>query len=42
MISWRLGRSIEWDGARETILNDPAAAQLLTKNFRAPWVHPTV
>lgn len=42
MISWRVGRSIEWDGGNETILNDPEAAQLLLKRFRGPWVHPSV
>jgi hypothetical protein len=42
MISWRTGRSIEWDGAKETIVNDPDAAKLLTKEFRGPWVHPSV
>lgn len=42
MISWRVGRSLEWDGEKETILNDPAASQLLAKPFRAPWVHPPV
>ena len=42
MISWRTGRSIEWDAARETILNDPESAALLRKQFRSPWVHPGV
>lgn len=42
MISWRTGRSIEWDGAKETIVNDPDAAKLLRKEFRGPWVHPSV
>jgi predicted dehydrogenase len=42
MISWRVGRSIEWDGSKETILNDPDAANLLMKKFREPWVHPAV
>ena len=42
MISWRAGRSIEWDGTNETIVNDPAAAAMLRKSFRGPWVHPEV
>jgi predicted dehydrogenase len=42
MISWRVGRSLEWDGSKETILNDPDAAKLLTKKFREPWIHPAV
>jgi len=40
MISWRLGRSIEWDGAREQIVNDVDGNKLLSSNFRAPWVYP--
>jgi len=40
MISWRLGRSIEWDGAREEVRNDPEAKQLLAPAFRTPWEQP--
>lgn len=40
MISWRLGRSLDWDGAKEIITNDEDAAALLTKKYRSPWVHP--
>jgi predicted dehydrogenase len=42
MISWRLGRSVEWDGAREQIVGDPAANALLNKPLRAPWALPKV
>ena len=40
MVSWRLGRSIEWDGAKEEIIGDPKASQLLSRPYRAPWVYP--
>jgi predicted dehydrogenase len=40
MISWRVGRSINWDGDKETILNDPEAARLLERPYRAPWKYP--
>ena len=40
MISWRVGRSLDWDAVKETILNDPQAAALLTRTYRAPWLHP--
>ena len=40
MISWRVGRSLDWDGAKEQILNDPEANQLLRRPFREPWVYP--
>lgn len=40
MISWRLGRSIEWDGAKEQIVNDAKANELLARPYRAPWKYP--
>ena len=41
-ISYRLGRSIQWDPKNETIPNDPKAAKLLTKNYRPPYTLPAV
>ena len=40
MISYRLGRSIEWDGAKEKILNDDAANKLLRRDYRKGWEYP--
>ncbi len=40
MISWKTGRSLEWDAKREAIVNDADAQKLLAKPFRAPWVYP--
>ena len=31
------GRKIRWDNATETILNDPEASKLLTREYRGPW-----
>ncbi len=42
MISWRVGRSINWDGDKETIIGDADASKLLSRPYRAPWVYPTV
>jgi hypothetical protein len=42
MISWRSGRSIEWDGDKEQIVNDPKASELLQRPYRAPWKYPEV
>ena len=42
MISWRVGRSINWDGAKEQITGDAEASQLMSRPYRAPWVYPTV
>ncbi len=41
MLSWRLGRSVAWDGEKETIPGDAEAQQLLTREYRAPWKYPT-
>ncbi len=40
MISWRTGRSLEWDGEKEQIVGDPEASRLLSRPYRAPWVYP--
>jgi predicted dehydrogenase len=40
MLSWKIGRSIEWDGAREQIVDDPKAAELLSRPYREPWHYP--
>jgi hypothetical protein len=42
ILSWKLGRSIEWDGAKEQIVSDPGANRLLSRAYRAPWQYPEV
>ncbi len=37
MLSLKLGRSLEWDGAKEQIAGDPEANKLLAPPGRAPW-----
>lgn len=41
MISYKLGRSIEWDGAKERIVGDDAANKLLRREYRKGWEYPT-
>ena len=41
MISWRVGRSLNWDGAKEQITGDAEASKLLSRPYRGPWVYPT-
>lgn len=41
MLSYKLGRSIEWDGANERIIGDEAANKLLRREYREPWKYPT-
>jgi len=42
MISYRLGRSLVWDGERERFVGDPDANALLSRPYRAPWRYPAV
>jgi predicted dehydrogenase len=40
MLSYKLGRSIEWDGANEKIVGDAEANRLLSRPYRSPWKYP--
>ncbi len=40
MLSYKLGRSVDWDGEKERILDDPDANKLLKREYRAPWEYP--
>ena len=40
MISYKLGRSLEWDGAKERIVGDEAANKLLRRAYRKGWDYP--
>jgi predicted dehydrogenase len=42
MISWRTGRSLDWDGEKSQIIGDTEANQLLSRPYRAPWIYPEV
>jgi hypothetical protein len=39
-ISYRVGRTLHWDAKTMTIVNDPEANKLLTREYRAPFVVP--
>jgi hypothetical protein len=41
MISYRVGRGLEWDGAKERIVGDDAANKLLRRAYRKGWDYPT-
>ena len=41
-LSDKLGRSITWDHAAGKVVGDAEANALLTRPYRAPWVHPVV
>lgn len=40
MISWRAGRSIQWDAEKDMIVGDPEAAKLMSRAYRTPWEYP--
>jgi len=40
MLSYKLGRSIEWNGETEKIIGDEEANALLRREYRGPWVYP--
>jgi Oxidoreductase family, C-terminal alpha/beta domain len=40
-LSMKLGRSVNWDGEKEIILNDPEANKLLRRDYRGSWVYPS-
>jgi len=40
MISVKVGRSINWDEAKEEIVGDPEASKLLSRTYRGPWEFP--
>ncbi|GAA4416321.1 Gfo/Idh/MocA family oxidoreductase [Nibrella viscosa] len=42
MLSYKLGRSVEWDGEKQLIKNDPEANKLLSREYRGQWKYPVV
>jgi hypothetical protein len=40
MISYETGTKVDWDAKSEQILNNPAAAKLLRREYREPYKHP--
>lgn len=39
-MSMKLGRSLKWDAAAGKVVGDDEANKLLSRPYRAPWVHP--
>lgn len=40
MLSYKLGRSVEWDGEKELIKGDAEANKLLSRDYRGEWKYP--
>ena len=41
MLSYKLGRGIEWDGEKERVLHDEKANHLLRRDYRGEWEYPS-
>ena len=41
MLSYKLGRSVEWDAEKEQVVGDADANKLLRREYRKPWTYPT-
>jgi predicted dehydrogenase len=39
-LAMKVGRTLEWDPARQAIVGDDEANRLLARAYRQPWVHP--
>ncbi len=39
-MSYRLGRTIDFDPKTETCPNDPEAQKMITRNYRTPYTVP--
>ena len=42
MLSYKLGRSVKWNGEKEVVIGDPEANKLLRREYRKPWGYPEV
>lgn len=40
-IAMKVGRVLEYDPVKRLVVNDPEATQLLKRNYRGPWIHPS-
>ena len=40
MLSYKLGRSVDWDGEKQSVKNDPEANKLLQRAYRGNWEYP--
>ena len=42
MLSMKVGRSVEWDADKQSIVGDAEANKLLRREYRSPWKYPKV
>jgi len=42
IMSYKLGRSVHWDGEKQMIVGDEEAAKLMRREYRKPWEYPEI
>ena len=42
VIAYKVGRQIHWDAEQERTIGDDEAQKLVSKQYRPPWLLPTV
>lgn len=42
MLSYKAGKSIEWNPEKEIIIGDPESSGLLAREYRQPWKYPSI
>ncbi len=42
ILSYKLGRSVNWDGDKQMITGDDEAIKMMRRAYREPWEYPTV
>jgi hypothetical protein len=40
MVSYESETTVRWDHEKKQVVDNPAAAELLQRDYRKPWVHP--
>lgn len=42
IMSYKLGRSVVWDGKEQMIIGDAEAQKMMSRDYRAPWEYPSI
>ncbi|MCK5209224.1 MAG: gfo/Idh/MocA family oxidoreductase, partial [Cyclobacteriaceae bacterium] len=40
IMSYKLGRSVKWDGKKQMIIGDDEAKKMMSRKYRKPWEYP--
>lgn len=42
IMSYKLGRSVDWDGEKQMIVGDEEAKKMMSRQYRRPWEYPVI